>query len=415
MKAILVLDAETDQALAVVRALSEKKIPVDIAGSRRSGPGFWSLRPRRRLLYPSPLRFPREFLSFITKLLREENYEAVFPATDSTTIVLEKFRRDLPNVPFAMASEESYFRVSDKFLCYDLAQSQGLAVPKTFCPKSQMELEGMIAQLNFPIVLKPRYSRFYDEKTDLVRVGDAQIIYDPQELREKIGKFRQGTSFPCIQEWVTGVGFGVELLLKRGQVLAVFCHERIREMNPLGSGSSACVSVPVREDLVQASVNILKACHYEGVAMVEFRLDKEKERAWFMEINGRFWGSLALPLACGINFPYLFLQAFVRAEPPPTSTTRYPVGIQARSLWKELIRLTMVLRGRPPKWKGPFPSQGEALSDYFGSFFKRNQIYCDFEMTDPLPGIMTTFYVLLTTFFHFLRSLLAAFKGERSV
>ncbi len=399
MKPVLVLDADTDQSLAVVRALSENEIPIHVAGSGRRGPGYWSLRAGRRFVYPSPLRFPKEFLAFIQRLSQEEHYEAVFPLTDSTTTVLQQFRSKLSHLPIAMADKESYFKVSDKFHAHEIARAAGLSVPQTFYPNSPSELEAILPKLKFPIMLKPRYSRFYDEQTDTLISGNTRVIFDEQELAAHFAETRQGSVFPCIQAWVPGIGFGVELLMKDQKVIAQFCHRRVREMDPLGSGSSACVSAPPREDLVEASIQMLRSCHYEGTAMVEFRMDETSGKAWFIEINGRFWGTLALPLACGINFPYLYLQAFLRNQ-PVTVTTDYPIGIQARSLWKETSRFLSILKGRPFAWKGTFPTRGEGVKEYFTAFFKKGQVYCDFQLNDPLPGLVKMLSVFLETLIH---------------
>lgn len=400
-KPILVLDAETDQALAVVRALRRENLPVHVAGSDRWGPAFWSLRASRRFLYPSPIRFPKRFLQSIIGFVSQSHYEAVFPVSDSTITVLQRFRAELPKVSFVMANRKSYEKVSDKFFCQRLAVSEGLLLPETFYPESVEDLEQRVELLGFPVVLKPRYSRFYDEKTGAVQVGDTQLVFEGKTLREAFLRLRQGDSFPCVQKWVAGKGSGVEILLKEGRILAASCHERIREMNPLGSGSSAALSVPVRQDWVRAGAALLKGCGYEGAAMVEFRVDERTGKTWFMEVNGRFWGTLALAVASGVNFPSLVLQTVVRGkevQPIPC----YETGILMRSLWKETLRLMTVLKGRPEEWAGPFPSRLEALRDYWGSFFKRHQVYSDFEGMDPLPAFVTTFSIVLKALFHFL-------------
>ena len=38
--------------------------------------------------------------------------------------------------------------------------------------------------------------------------------------------------------------------------------------------------------------------------MVEFKYDEDNDVNWFIEINARYWGSLALPIASGLDIPY---------------------------------------------------------------------------------------------------------------
>ena len=48
---------------------------------------------------------------------------------------------------------------------------------------------------------------------------------------------------------------------------------------------------------------MMRKLHYSGVAMVEFKINPKTNEWVFMEINGRFWGSLPLAMAAGVDFP----------------------------------------------------------------------------------------------------------------
>jgi predicted ATP-grasp superfamily ATP-dependent carboligase len=49
----------------------------------------------------------------------------------------------------------------------------------------------------------------------------------------------------------------------------------------------------------------MSALRWSGVAMVEFKWQPSERAAWLMEINGRFWGSMQLAVASGVDFPWL--------------------------------------------------------------------------------------------------------------
>ena len=78
--------------------------------------------------------------------------------------------------------------------------------------------------------------------------------------------------------------------------------------------------------------------------MVELLRD-EFGRKWFMEFNGRFWGSLALARRCGFDMPRLVLD-LARGK---NITIPPPIGHGfARHLGRDLIHLLFVLRGTNP-------------------------------------------------------------------
>ena len=70
--------------------------------------------------------------------------------------------------------------------------------------------------------------------------------------------------------------------------------------------------------------------NWYGVAMVEYRQDPRDGRCKIMEINPRFWGSLPLSIAAGVDFPYLLYRMVMDGDVSPV--TDYPQGVRCRWL-----------------------------------------------------------------------------------
>ncbi len=62
--------------------------------------------------------------------------------------------------------------------------------------------------------------------------------------------------------------------------------------------------------------------------MVEYKYDEKKRKGWFIEINPRFWGSLALPYYSGIDFPYLYYQILKDGDVKPAF--KYKEGVKVK-------------------------------------------------------------------------------------
>lgn len=151
-----------------------------------------------------------------------------------------------------------------------------------------------------------------------------------------------------VQQRVTGVGEGVFGLAVNGRAVVLTAHRRIRMMNPRGSGSSACRSTPVPDDVAGPVQQMIAAAGWHGLFMIELLRDTEG-RPWFMELNGRTWGSMALATRRGYPYPSWAVRAardpaFVPAEPEQVP------HITARHLGRELVHLGFVLvRGDAPR------------------------------------------------------------------
>src|SRR5437588_5414 len=93
------------------------------------------------------------------------------------------------------------------------------------------------------------------------------------ELDQTVQARRQGEHWPIIQSWVAGQGKGVSALCDHGRVVAWFAHERLRDVQPSGSGSSLRRSAPTEARLRAPAERLLAALEWHGPAMVEFRDD----------------------------------------------------------------------------------------------------------------------------------------------
>jgi predicted ATP-grasp superfamily ATP-dependent carboligase len=116
--------------------------------------------------------------------------------------------------------------------------------------------------------------------------------------------------------------------------------------------------------------------------MVEFRVRPDGTPV-FMEVNGRFWNSLALAVRAGIDFPRLLVDmTTTRAAACPES---YRPGVRCRWLLGDLRHLAEVWRGAPAGYPSRFPGRLRTLAEFLrpvpGTF------HDNFQLDDPLPEL----------------------------
>jgi predicted ATP-grasp superfamily ATP-dependent carboligase len=76
---------------------------------------------------------------------------------------------------------------------------------------------------------------------------------------------------------------------------------------------------------------------WEGVAMVEFRVNTLTLRPELIEVNGRFWGSLPLAINSGVDFPYFLYRSIVDKE--DFNQPSYKTGFRQRWLVGDILWL----------------------------------------------------------------------------
>ncbi|MFN2431590.1 MAG: ATP-grasp domain-containing protein [Gemmatimonadota bacterium] len=328
---VLVLGQGVRSYLAIVRSLGRRGLAVHSAWCP---PGCAALRSRYvTRVHDLPLPSVADLWKpALLELVDREAYDLVVPQAERAMRPLQAHAAELrERGDFYLLDDRAFGIAFDKQRSVDLAGSLGIPVPRSVPVHRADELDAAAAELSLPLVLKPLTS-FTDDP--LAPRRNVIRIERREELREAgRGLLERGPALA--QEIVRGRGVGVEMLAQRGVVLFAFQHERVHEP-PRGGPSSYRRSVPLRGDLLRASVRLVRALDYTGVLMVEFRVDRARGDWTFMEINGRFWGSLPLAVAAGADFPwflYRMLVEGVREFPPGYRTGLYSRNLTADLAW----------------------------------------------------------------------------------
>ncbi len=322
---VLVTDGENRSSLAVTRSLGRKGCRVMVTGREARTLASSSKFCQESFAVPDPLRDGAGYVEAIDEIVVRENIDVVFPITEQSIYQLNLTLDHLPEgTVLACQPAEKMQAVADKAALFRLAERLKVPVPTTLYLAGAGDLSSVIGKIDwYPVVVKPALSKIQEGK----RFLSAGVRYAASQ--EEL-KYLYATSsvlrYPSmIQERIVGPGTGLFTLYDGNRHLALFSHQRLREKPPSGGVSVVSESVPLDEEMVEASHRLLSAVGWSGVAMVEFKRDQRDGKAKLMEINGRFWGSLQLAIACGIDFPTLFLDQ-LQGKKPTTLIRDYRVG-----------------------------------------------------------------------------------------
>jgi len=246
------------------------------------------------------------------------------------------------------------------------------------------DLEDLGARISYPAVIKPRRSEFVTAAGRVAEGGPVEYCPGPDRLRELYLRVHARAPYPLIQEFIPGEGFGVSVLYDHGRLRALFAHRRLRMVRPTGSGSSLRESIAPPLDMVDAARRLLESLAWHGVAMVEFKRDARDGSPVLMAINGRFWNSLPLAVASGVDFPFLLYRLATEGACP--ERLDYRVGVRGRWLAGDLRHLFEVLRGRPAGWSDAYPTRLRSLVEFVRPG-GRDLHYDDLWLSDPAPFV----------------------------
>lgn len=275
--------------------------------------------------------------------------QILLPLDDAALWLCNKVEKQ-PNWTLAGASEQCAELAINKQMQFEFAVRAGLNVPPTLFANSVEDVMGGVS--TFPVILRPSDAIMHSN--DRLKKGRNWICADETELLRSLAEWR-GECALMVQPYILGRGEGVFGLATRSGVVAWSGHRRLRMMNPHGSGSSACASRSVPEELKGPIETFLRACGWRGMFMIEL-LRSHDDHLFFVELNGRAWGSMALSRRQGLEYPAWTVRMAIEPDWIPELSMRQPEEIECRNLGREIMHLLFILRGPQSKALHSWPS-----------------------------------------------------------
>ena len=354
----LVTDAQSRAAVAGVRALGQAGLRPLVVGSWRGAPALWSRHTAERALCPGSDE--PGFIERIAELAVQYGPFVVHPAQEDALDPIIRAGHELPTeaiVPYGGA--EALRKLRDKAALASLAERVGLTAPRTLAEGTAAAL--LEAPPPAPCAVKATgrshaliTTRLVDTDADLRSL----LASLPPELRL------------VVQERAVGPLVGLALVLDReGRVVARFQQVALRLWPIAAGGSTIAMSVAPDPDLVEKSAAFLRLAGHWGLAHLQFLTTARGPAV--IDVNARYFGSLPLATASGVNLPAAW-QAVALGEtlpdPPP-----YELGVTYRWLEGDLKG---VLKGRSRAHLRPPPVRPRT-----GAMWASD---------DPLPGALLT-------------------------
>lgn len=370
----IVTHARVRSALAATRSLGKHGINVFTADSVYPSTSFFSKYSESYFLYPSAKSEPKLFIQRIRDFVNENDVDVLIPIYEET-FVISKYRDSFSNVIVPLGGYKTLMKANNKQYLMNFASELGVKTPKTWTIKHIDEIEEIAKEINFPAVIK---------LVEGVGSKGIEYVHSEDELitryKAVTQKFNLKSSYPLVQEYIPGEGYGVEMLFNQGELRAIFTHKRIREYPITGGPSTARISVK-HPEMEKNAIRLLEELKWHGVAMVEFKLDERNNEPVLMEVNPRFWGSLNQAISAGVDFPYLLYKMATEGDVKPVF--EYRTGVKSRWMLGDCRALIGYLRT-------------EKRLKVLKEFFKFNgQSYDDLSMEDPLPAFVEFFIPLI--------------------
>lgn len=299
----------------ILRSLSNKGLKVWTADTSRHNICSMSRFCSGSFVYPDPFTDEEAFITVLVNKINELHPRVLMPTHDEGIIIARNRNRFPKDLIIPIESEEKLNRLSNKRIATKLAEQAGVPVPITYPKVSDVN--------SFPVVFKT------------VIGNSAKGVFFPKnlnELKELEASYR-GTEV-LIEEWLNGNDVCVDCLRWNDFFQATVYRAIVTKTN--GGGTTTQREIISMPELVEYAHKFLDSVDYNGVCGLDFRYDKESGRLGFIEMNARFTGGLAAPIAAGFDIPYML---YLLATGKPCARADIKIGTSTKWILGDVITL----------------------------------------------------------------------------
>lgn len=310
--------------LAIARSLGSRGIPVYLLDHQYCISRF--SRYATRVIKVDNILDERRTVDAVLEVGRRFNLRnwVLFPTRDEHVAAFSRYRAELASFFRVTTGEWSSVEWAwDKKKTYELAETLGVPVPKTFTVSSADELPSLYDRL--PLAIKPAIKENFFYATG----AKAWRANTPEELHQFYEKATRQirAEEALIQEIIPGDGreqFSYCAFYRHGEPYSTLTARRARQHpREFGRASSYVVTVDL-PPIEELSERFLKAINFHGLVEIEFKRDPRDGKYKLLDVNARPWGFHWIGSACGVDFPYL---AFADQLGLPIQKTRAPAGV----------------------------------------------------------------------------------------
>lgn len=273
----------------ILRTLSEKGLKVWAADMSKKNICLMSKFCTGSFTYPDPFTEEEAFICVLKKKVAELKPRVLMPTHDESVVIMrhrEEFPKELV-IPYE--SEEMLLNLANKAWATKMAKEAGCPIPKVYQSVEEVE--------SYPVVFKT------------VIGNSAKGVYFPKSKDELLALMQKshGNVFSkdsemLLQEWIGGTDYSVDCVRWDGFWKSSVYHALVTKTD--GGGTTTQREIVAAPELEKYAKLLLDAVDFHGVCGLDFRYDPETGKSAFIEVNARFTGGLATPVAAGFNIPW---------------------------------------------------------------------------------------------------------------
>jgi len=206
----------------ILHSLARRGVDVHVGDASRLAMCRYSRRQASFTRHRNPYRDPEGFVDDVGAAMTRTGARVLVPGHEDA-ITVARFRDRLPAGTIVPVGDPDLLaRVANKWHVVEMAREAGVDVPDSFKPVTRDELVARARDFAYPAVLKTQIGN--SGKGVFVVRDAAECVARFDSVVAEFGLTPE--SWPIVQAFARGKGYGVCLLYNRGELRASFAERR---------------------------------------------------------------------------------------------------------------------------------------------------------------------------------------------
>ncbi len=268
----------------ILRSLTARGLNVCVADTSRWNICSMSKFAAGSFTYPDPFTKEDEFIDCIVQKIKELKPKVLLPTHDEGIVIARHKDRFPPELIIPVESADKLIFLSNKKNATRLASEAGVPVPEVY--------ENIDSVDKYPIVFKTAIG------------NSAKGVFFPKnkdELLQLATKYKN--TEVLMEEWIDGYDVCVDCI--RSNIFFQASVYRAILTKTSGGGTTTQREIIHAPKLIEYARIFLDYVDYNGVCGLDFRYNPKNGQYAFIEMNARYTGGLATPVAAGFDIPFI--------------------------------------------------------------------------------------------------------------
>lgn len=258
----------------------------------------------------SPLIYDAHYVDFLLNYCEKKDIKLLISLFDIDLYVLacNKSRFEEIGVNVVVSDKEFIEVCNDKWLAFKFLQENNIPIPKTYlCLEDVMQAINN-NEINFPLIVKPRWGMGSLEIYTADNLNELDIFYKKiiRNIEKSYLKYESQQDMDnsvIIQEKIVGSEYGVDII---NDLNGNYKNTIIRKKIGMRAGETDTAEIVKNDEIERITTQLALKTKHIGNLDIDILCDGENY--YVLEMNARFGGGYPFSHLAGVNLPLAIIE-----------------------------------------------------------------------------------------------------------